>query len=495
MLTSSNMRLSPKHIVYQSDHEMSKVETQTSDLKNGDAKKLALRCKTLEVQLRQSISKKDHHDVTSKLEHQIDILERDLDRARSENQKTVAVTKQIAELEDLISSLMKVANAQAKLLDSVDEETTASGKALNAQGKLIDTIAAKIAQGTVPSQVHLHSLSKIRELEEEKRGMVRRFEYNSLEQRFQELTKQMGTMVPASEFAALKEKFDDATRQMATMIPASDYSALQQRVGELEGAISSMVSREQLASSEARVAELESRLAEHVPQSVYDELVSKVVSLAEAVTGGDLRPDETNAEVQQEVSEPEAPAQVATAPEPAAVVVEEPVAIQEPVAVEEPVVEVQPVAAVEEPSPQVEVPVPPSPVTPEGPTPEIREIQSQLAEITSQAVEAKGDDVVAPAVVQAVEPEAPAVSAAVPATEVRVSSAPEPVESVEPVEAVASVATEAVKPAVTAPTSTEAEKPIPITVTATGDQVIVQVAARAAEIASSVDSGSSDDAV
>src|SRR5712692_7012039 len=294
MLTSCIMRLAPKHIIYQSDHVMSKVETQISDVKNGDAKKLALRCKTLEVQLRQSVSKKDHHEVTSKLEHQIDILERDLDRARSENQKTIAVTKQIAELEDLISSIMKAANAQTKTLDSVDEETTASGKALNSQGKIIETIAAKIAQGTVPSQVHLHSLSKIRELEEEKRGMVRRFEYNSLESRFQELQKQIATMVPASEFAALKEKFDDATRQMASMIAASDYSALQQRVGELEGSISSMVSREQLSSAEARVTELESRLAEHVPQSVYDELVSKVVSLAEAVTGGDLRPEETS---------------------------------------------------------------------------------------------------------------------------------------------------------------------------------------------------------
>jgi hypothetical protein len=474
------MRLAPKHIIYQSDHVMSKVETQISDVKNGDAKKLALRCKTLEVQLRQSVSKKDHHEVTSKLEHQIDILERDLDRARSENQKTIAVTKQIAELEDLISSIMKAANAQTKTLDSVDEETTASAKALNSQGKMIETIAAKIAQGTVPSQVHLHSLSKIRELEEEKRGMVRRFEYNSLDQRCQELTKQLGTMIPASEFAALKEKFDDATRQIASMIPASDYSALQQRVGELEGAISSMVSKEQLTSSEARIAELESRLAEHVPQSVYDELVSKVVSLAEAVTGGDLKPEETNAEAQQEAAEPEAPAQVEITPEPAPVAIEAPVAV----AVEEPVaVEVQPVAIVEEPTPQVEVPVPPGPAIPESPAPEIREIQSQLAEITSQAVEAKGDDVVAPAVVQPVEPEAPAVSI----PEAPVSAGPELVVAVEGVSTVAVESTVA---------SGDAEKnPVPITVSASGDQVIVQVAARAAEIAASIDAGSSDDAV
>jgi hypothetical protein len=76
---------------------MSKVESQVDD-----AKKLALRCKTLEVQLRQTVSKKEHHEVTSKLEKQIDYLERDLDRARAENQKTIAINKQIAGVESLI---------------------------------------------------------------------------------------------------------------------------------------------------------------------------------------------------------------------------------------------------------------------------------------------------------------------------------------------------------------------------------------------------------
>ncbi len=186
--------------------DMSKEETQIDD-----AKKLALRCKTLEMQLRQSVSKKEHNEVTSKLERQIDVLERDLDRAKAENQKTIALNKQIAGVEGLISSLIKTANAQSKTLDFIEEEASVRGKALSAQGKVLD----KLAQGSVPSNVHFQALSKIRDLEEDKRGMVRRFEYNSLEARCAELSRQLGTMVPSAEYSALKERFDDVTNQMA----------------------------------------------------------------------------------------------------------------------------------------------------------------------------------------------------------------------------------------------------------------------------------------
>jgi tetrahydromethanopterin S-methyltransferase subunit G len=213
--------------------EMSKVETQVDD-----PKKLALRCKTLEMQLRQSVSKKEHHEITSKLEKQVDSLERDLDRARAENQKTIAINKQIGGVEGLISSLIKTANAQGKTLDFIEEEASTRGKALTAQGKVLDALATKLSQGTVPSNVHLQALSKIRDLEEDKRGMVRRFDYNSLEGRCAELSRQLATMVPSSDYTSLKERFDEATRQLENMVPASDYSALKLRVEELEGAVS-----------------------------------------------------------------------------------------------------------------------------------------------------------------------------------------------------------------------------------------------------------------
>jgi HPt (histidine-containing phosphotransfer) domain-containing protein len=365
--------------------EVTKAETKAEtkiETPSADAKKLALRCKTLESQLRQSVTKKEHHEITTKLEKQIDTLEKDLSRAREENERTIAINKQIAGVEELVSSLTKVASAQGKTLHSIEEDASAKGETLGTQGKAIEAIAMKLAQGTVPSHIHLQSLSKIRELEEEKRGMVRRSDYASIEARCEELSRQLGTMVASSDYALLKEKFDESTRQIADMVPSHDYSALKQRAEELENNISSMVPREKLASSEDRVMELEARLAEHVPQSVYDELVSRVVSLAEAITGGALQPEEAQAEPQPEAVEAEPIAQAAHEVEGAG-----------DAQGESSIPEVaEPLPQVAEPIIQESAPATAEPAAPESPIPEISEIQSQLAEINSQAQEAKGED-------------------------------------------------------------------------------------------------------
>jgi hypothetical protein len=398
---------------------MSKVENEAND-----AKKLAMKVKTLEMQLRQSVPKKEHHEIVSKLEKQVDSLEEDLERARDESQKTIAINKQIAGVEALIASLTKIANAQGKTLDSIEEDASARGKALTAQGKVLESVAAKLDKGTVPSQVHLHALSKIRDLEEDKRGMVRRFDYNSLEARYEELSRQLGTMVPSADYASLKEKFDEATRQMADMVPVSDYSALKQKTEELEGAIYTMVPREKFVSSQERVKELEARLAEHVPQSTYDDLVARVVSLAEAITGGELQP-EPQPEPQPEASVPESTTQAIAETQPEAI---EPAEPAEPEPIGQPAISAEPTAqpSVEAPVPEapaselqveasapaesnveapatqpaIEATVPAEPVA--SPTaseshdavPEVREIGSQLAELSTQAQEAQGADVI-----------------------------------------------------------------------------------------------------
>ncbi len=298
---------------------MSKSETQ-----NNDFKKLALRCKTLEVQLRQSIPKKEHHEAVSKLEREVDSLEKELSRSKAELQKTNTLSKQLGAIGDQIS---------------------AQNKSMGAQGKTFDSLLAKVSQGTVPSSVHLQSLYKNRDLEEQIRGMVSKAEYTSLERRYEELSRQMAAMVPASEHATVK-----------------------QRIEEFENSFSSMVPRDQFISSEARVRELEARLAEHVPQSVYDELVSKVVSLAEEVTGGALSPEGTETMSQTEATEgPTAPSEAA-AKEPTET------AAQQPAAPEATAFATAPVASTGSGS-----------TTTENIAPEIREIQSQLAEINSSA--------------------------------------------------------------------------------------------------------------
>jgi hypothetical protein len=103
------------------------------------------------------------------------------------------------------------------------------------------------------------------------------------------------------------------------------------------------------------VKELQAKLAEHVPQSTYDELVSKVVQLAEEVTGGQSFAEESPAQ-----AEPEEPS-----------------------------------PAEQTPSVQPEVPARPTPIQAEAAleaeeesdsTPEIREIGSQLAELQTDSV-------------------------------------------------------------------------------------------------------------
>ena len=316
---------------------MSKVESNSNE-----AKKLALRCKTLEAQLRQSIPKKEHNEVVSKLERENSYLEKDLDRTKAELQKTTALNKQISTIADQI---------------------TVQNKTTTAQGRVIDSLLTKVSQGTVPASIHLQSLSKVRELEEQIRGMVSKTEYTSVERRCEELSGRLNTMVAVSEYSSLKQRFEELSRQMNNMVPATEYSSIKQRCEELESTISSMVPKEELSTTEATVRELEARLAQHVPQNVYDELVSKIVSLAEDITGGapsseEAEPNEEGpvTPVEQAANESVDAAQQRTVPE----------------AVE--------LAASPTTTGNVST-------TGDNTVPEIREIQSQLAEISSRANE------------------------------------------------------------------------------------------------------------
>ena len=383
---------------------MSKVETATND-----AKALALRCKALEMQLRQSVPRKDHLETTSKLERQIASLEKDLDRARTETQKTIAINKQIVGVESQIAAVIKATNGLGKTLDSLDSTTSTTRKALAEQARTIDSIGAKIVQGTVPSGIHLESLSKIRNLESNCAELSRQIgnmvptrEYVSMRDRFEEASRKISTMVAASDLEEANRKIgtmvpaselEEANSKISTMVPASDFADQKRRADDLEATISTMVPREQFAASEARVGELEGMLAYRVPQTVYDDLVSRVVSLAEAVTGGEVPPEPSEAFEAEPVAERifEAPAAEAV-PE---------VTIQPPQA-DVPV----PADAPVEPSPQQIIPV--SPVVAEAP--EIREVQSQLAELNSKAQEGQPIEVPAAATTIEAAPETPVAS-------------------------------------------------------------------------------------
>ncbi|MCS4539920.1 MAG: hypothetical protein HYU03_04430, partial [Thaumarchaeota archaeon] len=128
---------------------------------------------------------------------------------------------------------------------------------------------------------------------------------------------------------------------------------------------------EQLSSAEATARELEARLSQHVPQNVYDELVSKIVSLAEDVTGGALTPEGAEAAAQAEAVEGASTDQAEQVTEETS---EAPQQGMIPETVEF-------VATARGSAENVQT-------NNENSVPEIREIQSQLAEITSQAKEA-----------------------------------------------------------------------------------------------------------
>ena len=164
---------------------MSKVENTVED-----AKKLAQRCKALEAQLRQTVTKKEHHQIVLEFEDKMTGLEKtiavqerkiadqekDLGRTRAELQKTTAINAQLA----AVGSRMDVLN-----------------KAIDTQGRTVDSLVNRISQGTIPSAVHQQSLAKISDLEARIGGMVSKSEYSALQRRYDEATRQIDSMVPS----------------------------------------------------------------------------------------------------------------------------------------------------------------------------------------------------------------------------------------------------------------------------------------------------------
>jgi hypothetical protein len=309
---------------------MSKAEDAVDD-----TKKLAQRVKALEAQLRQTITKKEHHEIVLEFEDKTTRLEKTIasqDRKITEQDKEIVRTK--AELQR--------AAALGKQFSEVAEQVAALNKGVAAQGKTLDSFVEKIFQGTVPAAVHQQSISKINDLEERISGMVSR-----------------------SDFASLQGLYEEATKKVSGMVPSAEYEALKGRVQELESAISSMVPGEQFESSEAKVKELEGRLAERIPQSTYDELVSKVVQLASEVTGGQPFAEEKVEEAQTGPVEPDQPSPAEQGPG------------------EQPAVPANP-SPIEVEAKTEEVPAESSAQSDQSQ--EIREIGSQLAEIQADAI-------------------------------------------------------------------------------------------------------------
>jgi chromosome segregation ATPase len=319
---------------------MSKTESTAED-----AKKLAQRCKALEAQLRQTITKKEHHEIVLEFEDKMTDMEKTI---AGQEKKTAEQEKELTRMK---ADLQKTTALNTQLTE-VGGRIEVLNKTIDAQGRTVDSLVSRISQGTVPSAVHQQSLSKINDLEARISGMVSK-----------------------SEYGALQRRYDEATRQINSMVPSSENDALEESLQELKNTISTMVPKEQFDSSEAEVRELKAKLAEHVPQSTYDELVSKVVQLAEEVTGGQVAAVEPEAAVSVESPEAEKPAPAEQGPD------------------RQPSIPADPVDVPEEVKAETAPDQPQQETSPTGgdESNEVREVASQLAEIKTDALAEQTD--------------------------------------------------------------------------------------------------------
>jgi hypothetical protein len=260
---------------------MSRAEEITSEVR-----KLVLTCRSMQAQLEQSIPKKTHQEVVSKMQSTIDGLNGDLERTKNELARTITIGEHV-------NSLSSQVKAQ--------EEQIAS------QNRLIESLTAKLAESTVPSQMFHEQEQKNRELEEKVASMVSRADYTSLQEQYSALQSKIDAMVPRSDYEA-------AQAQIATMVPKSAYD-------EISSAFSAL--QEQYAALEKRASTLEARLSESVPRSDFDELTARIAQLTMEATrfATELASVPTVAESSSQISVP-----VASSAE---VIVETPSAPQE----------------------------------------------------------------------------------------------------------------------------------------------------------------------
>ncbi len=347
---------------------MSRAEEITSEVR-----KLVLTCRSLEAQLQQSIPKKVHAEVVSKMQANIDTLSADLARTAAELEKTTSIGQRITTLESQIVS---------------------QNETISSQSKTIGDLSAKLSENAIITNQYSQAVLKVQELESKISSMVDSSQYALSQEKCADLEAQIASMVPRAQFTALEV-------ELANSVPLQKY-------GELQRTLEQMVPAEQLKTAESRVSELEKTLAESVPKTDFEELASKIAQItkeavelasrATAAIGLDSAPVPdvtpalgTESETQALIHEPPQAPTVAPAPVEVPVVVETPqpevqtevaVVVQAPTPTEltEPVAELE--------SPHVE-----------AQTPDITEVQSQLSEINT-TIET-GANTVTPTVVEA----------------------------------------------------------------------------------------------
>ncbi|MDG6904704.1 MAG: hypothetical protein JRN20_02835 [Nitrososphaerota archaeon] len=197
---------------------MSRSEEITSEVR-----RLVLTCRSMEAQLQQSIPKKAHQEVVTKMQTRIDELTGDLERTKDELQKTTRLEDELRKLSEQITS----------------------------------------QTGAITSRWESNDAMRIKELEERIAGMVDRNEYSALQARYEELKL---STVPKEDYVTLQNQFSN-------FVPKDTFEEMKNSF------TNTTVPREQLAATEARMQELEAKIANSVPRADHDELISKLTSM------------------------------------------------------------------------------------------------------------------------------------------------------------------------------------------------------------------------
>ena len=305
----------------------------------------------MEAQLQQSIPKKTHQEVVSKMQATIDGLNSEIERVKGEYQKTTALNETMAGLASQLTS-------QNDTIASLNRTITSQSQIIESQKSAIEALSSRLSQSTVPALLYDQTLARIEELQEKIRCMVDKVEYTSVQKKCDELTETLKSMVPREDYLTLQSQFTN-------FVPRESFEALQKT-------LSQYVPRDQLVASETRVHELEARLENYVPRSDYEELTARIALLAkEASTMSVVVPTvESPAPMEQP------PTVEITTPQAAPV---ESTQVVEPIA-----------AAVVQPEVQQEVAEMPSiPVTTEQPAPEavVETPLTSVADIVPEVVE------------------------------------------------------------------------------------------------------------
>lgn len=175
----------------------------------GEMRRLAIKCKTLEARLVDSVPKKTHNDTIVKMQTAIDSTLNELARTKSDLERTESLGGR---------------------LNALTTHTTELVERISGQGELIKSLEARISEGTVPIEVYNQSISRIKQLESEAGLMVKKEELDRALERNAELEKEISGMVRKDEYENALARVAELESVVTNYVPKSDVEELTEKI-------------------------------------------------------------------------------------------------------------------------------------------------------------------------------------------------------------------------------------------------------------------------